>query len=398
MQRLIFVRTKNNLNSLAALTGAIEKENLQLAVNFVEKDNLLKFLKNLKTNSLDTVIAFSFQTPEVFRLKELIFKVKQINSDWLLIAGGAHPSGAPEHTLKMGFDYVFMGEAEESLVEFLKKLLVGKKPQDKIIKSKPVDITQYLSISGKYKAFATIEITRGCPFGCRYCQTTFLFGPMRHRKIQQIVKMAEILVQHNLCDIRFISPNLLSYGSQDGFKPNLNQLEKMLASVRSVKGVKKIFAGTFPSEIRPEQLTKEALKIIRKYCDNDNLIIGAQSGSDQMLKKCHRFHTVVDIQYAINLALEAGFKVNVDFIFGMPEETKNEEKETIRFIEKLVKIKNVRIHGHTFLPLPGTPWEKEKAGEISPHLREFLMFLRKNGKEYGDWEEQEQMGKLLPII
>lgn len=198
-----------------------------------------------------------------------------------------------------------------------------------------------------------------------------------------------------MCDIRFISPNLLSYGSQDGFKPNLGQLEKMLASVRSVKGVKKIFAGTFPSEIRPEQLSKKALKTIKKYCNNNNLIIGAQSGSDQMLKKCHRFHTIADIQYAINLALEAGFKVNVDFIFGMPGETKNEEKETIRFIEKLVKIKNIRIHGHTFLPLPGTPWEKEKAGEISPYLREFLMFLRKNGKEYGDWEEQEQMGKLL---
>lgn len=207
--------------------------------------------------------------------------------------------------------------------------------------------------------------------------------------------MTRILVKNGGTDIRFVSPNILSYGSRDGFAPNLNQLEKMLKSVRATKGVKRIFAGSFPSEIRPEQLNEKALEIIKKYCDNDNLILGAQSGSDSMLKKCHRLHGVANVRKAIQLTLKAGLKANVDFIFGMPGETKKEERETIEFMKKLAKMENVRIHGHTFLPLPGTPWKNEKPGKISSQMRVFLKNLRNAGKEYGDWEEQERFGKAL---
>ncbi|MEZ5334950.1 MAG: radical SAM protein [Methanolobus sp.] len=37
-----------------------------------------------------------------------------------------------------------------------------------------------------------LEISRGCPFRCRYCQTPRLFGnKMRHRSIDSIVKYAK---------------------------------------------------------------------------------------------------------------------------------------------------------------------------------------------------------------
>lgn len=392
MINLVFVRSRSNRNSLAALCGAIEKEKLDLEVKTIDEKDLLK---KLRKYSAKTIIAFSFQTPDILRLAELIPQVKKINKDFTLVAGGAHPSGAPGRTSKMGFDFVFVGEAEDSFISFLENISQGKKISQKIIKSSPVDISEYSPISEKYKAFGSIEITRGCPFGCRFCQTTYLFGKIRHRTIKQITEATRILIRNGRTDIRFVSPNLLSYGSANGFKPNLNQLEKILKSVRTVKGVRKVFAGSFPSEIRPEQLNERTLEIIKKYCDNNNLIIGAQSGSDLMLEKCHRLHSVADARRAIELTLQAGLKANVDFIFGMPGETKKEEQKTMNFIKELVEKKNIRIHGHTFLPLPGTPWEKEKPGKISPGLRRILKKLRKAGKEYGDWEEQERIGRLI---
>ena len=391
--KLILVTTKNNRNSIAALCGAIEKEGLDLSVQLMKEAELLARAKNLKANS-KVIIAFSFQTPDIFWLQELIPKLKK-PGDFILIAGGAHPSGTPESTLKMGFNHVFAGESEETLISFLKEVNQGKEKLPAIIKGGMVDITRFPSISEKYQAFGPIEITRGCPFGCYYCQSTYLFGKMRHRNIDQITVMAKIMVRNHRSSIRFISPNLLAYGSKDGLKTNLGQLEKMLVSVRSVKGVKKIFAGSFPSEVRPEQVSQKALKIIKKNCDNDNLIIGAQSGSDRMLKRCHRGHRTADVKRAIELTLEAGFKANVDFVFGMPGETKADETKTIQLIQWLTKSDGVRIHGHSFLPLPGTPWVKEKPGKISPALREFLKDLRIRGKEYGDWEKQEEIGKML---
>jgi B12-binding domain/radical SAM domain protein len=271
-------------------------------------------------------------------------------------------------------------------------------PPQRIVRSGPVDIRKYPAVSPKFNLFGPIEISRGCPFGCRFCQTTYLFGPLRHRTIKQIVWGVEQMGKQNLDDIRFVTPNLLSYGSDDGFKPNLVMLEKMLFAVKKTKSVKRVFAGSFPSEIRPEQITKKALLIIKKYCSNDNIIIGAQSGSDQMLKLMHRGHTVDDVLRAINLAKEVGFKANVDFIFGMPGEKPEDEKATMKFMKKIVKTPGVRIHSHTFLPLAGTPWAGEKSGRISPELRQFLEELRRDGKEFGDWKEQEVFAQKLPKV
>jgi B12-binding domain/radical SAM domain protein len=387
MFSLTFIRNRANRNSLMALGGAIERtpslRNLQV-----------KFARDLRQIKLakKTVIAFSFMTPDVPKIARKITGLKKENL--ILIAGGPHPSGAPDQTLKMGFDYCFIGEGEESLISFLTDWLRNKLPKNRIIKSRPIDITQYPPVSLKFNLFGPIEITRGCPFGCKFCQTSYLFNSVRHRTIEQIVWAAEEMAERGFGDIRFVTPNLLAYGSRTGFKPNLLILEKMLTAVRETKGVKQIFAGTFPSEIRPEQISEKGLKIIRQYCDNDNLIIGAQSGSDLILKACHRGHTVEDVHRAIELVLGAGFKVNVDFIFGLPDETKRTERETIKMIEKLIGKAGVRIHSHYFLPLPGTPWAKEKPTKISPQLREFLIDLRKRGKEYGDWQEQEKMATL----
>lgn len=377
-----------------ALARAIEKSSSlkNLQVEFTTELNKIKLEGK-------TVVAFSFMSPDVFSVKKEIFglreRLKKSNNEVVFVAGGPHPSGAPEQTLRMGFDYVFVGEGEKTLVDFLADWQKDKLPDDKVIKSKPVDITKYPAVSPKFNLFGPIEISRGCPFGCKFCQTTYLFGSLRHRTIDQIVWAAKQMSKRGLGDIRFVTPNLLGYGSPDGPKPNLSMLEKMLIEVKEVKGVKRIFAGSFPSEIRPEQITKEALLIIKKYCNNDNIIIGAQSGSDRILELCHRGHKVEDVYRAIDLALEIGFKVNVDFIFGMPGEKPEDEEETMKVIRELVKKPGVRIHSHTFLPLAGTPWGNEAPGKISPRLRKFLKKLRGEGKEFGDWEEQEVFGQKL---
>ncbi len=404
---LIFVVSQSNRNSIAALLGTLDTEKQiieRFNIKLINEKGVEKEIKSKKKK----IICFSFQTPDVFKLQPLIRKIKK-DKETLLIAGGAHPSGSPQHTLKMGFDFAFIGESEETFKSFLEKYHSSQNNYEKINgiafkqnskfivteKAKPVDITKYLPVSERFQFFTPIEITRGCPYGCRFCQTTYLFGKIRHRTIKQIIDSAKILTEQGWTKIRFISPNILSYGSVDGKKTNLPELKRILESVRKINGVEKIYAGSFPSEIRPENVTKEALSILKKYANNDNIIIGLQSGSNNVLKRMHRQHTVREGLEAIEKALEIGFKVNVDFIFGTPGETKENEKETIEIIKKLTKLQGVRIHGHTFLPLPGTPWENEKAGKISDGLKKFLKGLIDSSKVYGDWEKQEQLSKMI---
>ena len=69
-------------------------------------------------------------------------------------------------------------------------------------------------------------------------------------------------------------------------------------------------------------MTKETLGLVLKYAANDNITMGAQSGSQKILDSCRRGHTIKDIYKAVELTLASNLKVNVDFIFGLPDETR----------------------------------------------------------------------------
>lgn len=175
--KIVFVKNKTNLDSLAALGAALEKEKLALQVLVIEEKALLAKLKSLTKGPSKIVIAFSFQTPDFFRIQKLVSQIKKENliKNGFLIASGAHSSGAPQATLKMGFDHVFVGEAEVSFGEFLKSLIKGEKIVNRIIKGRPVDLARFLSISEKYQLFGPIEISRGCPYGCFFLPNHFSF-------------------------------------------------------------------------------------------------------------------------------------------------------------------------------------------------------------------------------
>jgi B12-binding domain/radical SAM domain protein len=198
----------------------------------------------------------------------------------------------------------------------------------------------------------------------------------------------------NLRDIRFITPNAFSYGSNDGKTLNMDKLEKLLASIREIIGLKgRIFMGSFPSEVRPEHVTKETIELILRYANNDNLVIGAQSGSQRILDLCHRGHTVEDVYRAVELTLKAGLKANVDFIFGLPGENEEDIKLTIKVINDLVKM-GARIHAHTFMPLPQTPFAKAPAGKVDKYIS-IIKKLASKGIIYGDWEKQEKIASKI---
>jgi len=156
----------------------------------------------------------------------------------------------------------------------------------------------------------------------------------------------------------------------------------------------RIFIGSFPSEVRPEHVTEETIELILKYGDNDNLIIGAQSGSQRILDLCHRGHTVEDVYRAVELTLKAGLKANVDFIFGLPGETEEDIRLTIKVMSDLVKM-GARIHVHTFMPLPQTPFAKAPAGRINKSIQKIIRELTPKGIVYGDWREQERIAKKI---
>ncbi|MBN1215382.1 MAG: TIGR04013 family B12-binding domain/radical SAM domain-containing protein [Candidatus Lokiarchaeota archaeon] len=401
---------KKNIFSLNAIVAALEtNEQLNnITIIFLKNEGeLFERIPIILEKYEFVIIGFSFFTVQRWNISNIIKKLRiKYNNKIFLIAGGAHPSGDPEGTLKIRFDIVFIGESEFSIVEFLISIKnqqsfdkiqgIAYYNKDKLLcinkKKYNIYLNKYPPFPLKNTKYGSIEITRGCPYKCYFCQTSFMMGDnIRHRSVDSICKYIEILKKENLIDIRFITPNAFSYGSKDGLTINYSKLEELLSNVRKIIGKEgKIFFGSFPSEVRPEHVNKITLGLVEKYANNDNIIIGAQSGSQKILDICNRGHSVDDILQSTRLTIDMGFKAYVDFIFGLPYETKNDLKETLDVIKKLFDIGAV-INAHIFTPLPQTPFFRFQLNKISEKTRNFLMEYNSKGKILGNWRKQEKI-------
>lgn len=414
--KLIIFDTKINRYSFNALLGALETrpELIESSiVSFAKTENEL--LSNISIENKESgrlVVCFSFFTTQIWEVAPLVEKVRAIlKNKGFLLAGGPHPTGDIKRTLRVGFDFVVRGEGEETFLEFLERLILDKDPfnidglafleEGKVFfkaRKNLVDLDRYPPFSLRFNRIGPIEITRGCPFGCYFCQTSRIFGKkVRHRSIDKIAEAVESLIKKGIRDIRFITPNAFSYGSLDGRTINLAKLEELLKTIKSLIGTSgRIFFGTFPSEVRPEHVTVETLELIKKYTDNDNLIIGAQSGSDRVLELCNRGHSVSSVYRAVELSLKAGLKPKVDFIFGLPGEKDEDVRETIRVMEELSS-KGAIIHAHTFLPLPGTPFASKFSSPLSSELINLINRLTGKGLLFGEWKRQKILTEKISL-
>ncbi len=65
---------------------------------------------------------------------------------------------------------------------------------------------------------------------------------------------------------------------------------------------------------------KKRLKILKSY-GVDRLTIGIQSLNDKLLRRMNRAHTAKEAVKSIEQAKKAGFKINIEFIYGYPGQT-----------------------------------------------------------------------------
>ncbi|WP_440953308.1 TIGR04013 family B12-binding domain/radical SAM domain-containing protein [Methanococcoides sp. FTZ1] len=336
----------------------------------------------------DGIMIYSFPT----RQKESVFsEVDGSTTDSVYIAGGPHPSGSVEETLEH-FDYVVIGEGEETLPELVRALQAGNDPSDvrgiayrregNVVytgKRDPVDLDKYPCFDPE-GIRAPLEISRGCPWQCKYCQTPRLFGnKMRHRSIDSIESFAK---HYN--DLRFTSSNAFAYGS-NGVHPQFDKVERLLSRLHSMEG-KNIYFGTFPSEVRPEFVTHEGLDLVDKYCSNRTLSLGAQSGSDRILKEMLRGHTSEDVSVAVERCFEHEIIPVVDFIFGFPDETEEDQQSTLKQI-KWISGKGGKVRAHYLTPLPSTPYENIVPAPISDSVHKILGKMARDGKLNGNWNK-----------
>ncbi len=324
-------------------------------------------------------------SPTLIDAKEIaeeLRKGKKIFRRSRFVAGGPVATGIPEFFIKSGFDLVIQGEGEEAIIRIIKN---GIENTQIIIKGKP------LKSIDKYFTFIDegigdpVELIRGCPFHCSFCQTPALYNHfVRYRSIDSVIEVAQYKIARGINFISFIAPNALGYYAENN---SLEKIETLLMKLKQT-GMKEIILGFFPSEVRPEFVKPEAMEIIKKYCSNKKIVIGGQSGSNRILKLYKRGHTIEDVISAVEIIKEAGLNPIVDFIIGFPDETIDDMKLTIEIIGEFIYKLNININLHYFIPLPGSELSGRKPADIPSYMEKKLDEYDKTGHLRGNWKKQ----------
>ncbi|MCL2305858.1 MAG: TIGR03960 family B12-binding radical SAM protein [Planctomycetaceae bacterium] len=201
----------------------------------------------------------------------------------------------------------------------------------------------------------SLEIMRGCPGRCKFCQSTAIKRPIRTRSVESIAQIAyQSCLNTGMSEVSLLSLSTSDYPQFEQLMTRLRELLtplKVSISVPSLR-VNHLLSKTMQSlttersgglTIAPEAARDEMRRRIGKPITNENLLAGCQS------------------------AFENGFgRVKMYFMCGLPEET-DADLDGITDLAKEVTYLGKKVSGRfpvvvanvsNFVPKPHTPFER----------------------------------------
>ena len=390
---VLFDMAKRNWYSMVPLINSLDASCISTEIR--ASTDIMNDL-GVAVNKYEKIVCcFSFFTTQRPIVVELVEEIRGLGDNIYLVAGGPHATGRPRETLEMGFDVVVRGEGEVVFPGVIGMLLdQGRQPAGwPIVQGRPLDdLDAFPPVSMKFGLYPPIEITRGCLFGCGYCSVPGNFGTIRHRSIESILKAATGLIDlRGSWDFRFVSPNSMGYGSYT-LRPNGTAVAELLSSLRALEGRKRIFFATFPSEARPDFVTEDLVETVKEYADNRSICIGAQSGSDGVLRAINRGHDTDSVRRAVEIILGADLKPIVDFILGLPFEEESDQVRSVEFMREIIQMGG-RVRVHHFLPLAGSALGDMEPAPIARSVMSEIGRLALVGGATGSFTEQMRMAR-----
>ena len=209
----------------------------------------------------------------------------------------------------------------------------------------------------------SLEIMRGCPHRCRFCQATIIYSPVRLRTENSIFE----LVKNTYSLTGYDEISLLSLSTGD--YPQIQGLAARLAGEFKSKGV----SISLPS-LRIEENMKNLPSIIREI-KKTGLTFAPETGSERMRQFINKKIDIEKLFKAAKRSCELGWrKIKLYFMIGLPGEEDDDidaimkvaynvlgekDKENKRFLEIVLSVSS-------FIPKPHTTfqWERMAPKEV----------------------------------
>jgi anaerobic magnesium-protoporphyrin IX monomethyl ester cyclase len=296
-------------------------------------------------------------TEEIKDAARIAEAVKAKNSDVIMIVGGPHASAIPQDTLKEFncFDIAVIGEGELTM----RDILTGKKkkeikgivyrdgngqivttlPQDSYVDLDSLPLPAWDLYKLAHYAFISVDTLRGCPYPCIFCFRA-TGKKVRYRSPQKIVD--DIAYAHKR--FGFINFSLTGGGTFPLERGHgLSVCEEILKRRLKIK---------WETSLRCDLVDEELLRSM-KASGCQEVALGIESISPEVLKLIKKETTPEQIEAAIRLFKKVGIAVELNFILGLPYETRGHLVLTRHFLGRLAKYVE-KVNLAILTPFPGT--------------------------------------------
>lgn len=281
-----------------------------------------------------------------------------------LIFCGQHPTAFPKEVLKDGVDFVATGEYEPAVVKLIANPKLKKidgiypNPAKELLDVNQLpfpeddDISRmnYSRIGGcDYKEIEFFA-SRGCPMNCNFCvarQTYYGKSNFRARKIDSIIQ-----------EIKYLRKK---YPDMEGI---FFDEENHNANKKFVMDLCRAIIDNHLNDLKYDAMCgywtfdEEMIRMMRA-AGYYKIRIGIETASVKTAKGMVKNVNVDRIIEVLKMAKKAGMRMYATFTFGSPESNLEEDRKTLKLIEKLTREGLLYdFQASICTPQPGTPFYK----------------------------------------
>jgi radical SAM superfamily enzyme YgiQ (UPF0313 family) len=357
--------------------------------------------KNVLSQNTDGIafsLSFDFDFMGVFEILEKnkipFYSAQRDDSYPLIFAGGPVLTTNPE-PLKKFFDFMMIGDGEDSFPQVLDILKQKKNKAEtlrllsevegvyvpkfsKSVKKSTATLdkviyTPILSEKSYFKDTFIIEVARGCMNRCAFCTASYLNLPFRSYPYDKIIEAIDLGLEH--------TNKIALLGAQISAHPDFNKIMSYIKN-KMDEGME-IELGI--SSLRTDSVTPELVQTLVQGGQKTSTI-AIESASEKLRKFINKNLKDEQIFNAVKTARENGLKgLKIYSMIGIPNETQEDIESFLRLGEKLKKENKgfeLTFSFSTFVPKPQTPLQWS-IREESKSLEKKQKFLEKGFAKLG---------------
>ncbi len=352
------------------------------------------------------IVGISSVTPTAKSAYRMACLIREADKGLPVIVGGPHVSFMIKEALGTGcIDYVAVGEGEYTMAELTDALKGKRDPhlvpglayldggRPKLTRPRPyienLDVlpkpARHLLPMDHYTLFDKpirmihVIASRGCPYGCIYCSTSYFWGRKYRIRSPQLVadEIEEAVDKYRTNIVVFTDDELtLSRRWVYGF---LKELEERKLDIYWT-------CGTRVSSINRDMLVEMA----KHGCGT--IYYGVESYKDEDLERIRKKISIEQVRRAVEWTKEAGIETAGSFILGFPWHNADDVKKTVKFAEGL-EVDYAQFTVAT--PYPGTPLYETAKRDRLIEVWDWDFYTTVYPVMRGLYLTRDQIGKLL---